>query len=192
MNKLELLKDYIRDKGSMAIAYSSGVDSTFLLKVAHNVLGDNCVAITAISPSFPKKEREEATAFCKEQGIRQILVDPNELALEDYAKNPKNRCYYCKHRLFSQVIAEAKGLGITAVAEGSNVDDLGDYRPGLKAIEELGVLSPLREVGYTKAEIRKDSEALGLPTASKPSFACLASRIPYGERITAEKLARVE
>ena len=192
MNKLEALKDYIRGLGSLAVAYSSGVDSTFLLKVAHDVLGDRCIAVTAQSASFPKREREESEDFCAKEGIRQIFVEPNELADENYASNPANRCYYCKHRIFSKMLEIAQQEGIPHVAEGSNMDDLGDYRPGFQAIKELEVLSPLRQVELTKAEIREYSKELGLPTASKPSFACLASRIPYGERITPEKLAKVE
>lgn len=192
MNKLEALKDYIRGLGSLAVAYSSGVDSTFLLKVAHDVLGDRCIAVTGVSPSFPKREREESEAFCRAEGIRQIIFETHEMEKEEYASNPSNRCYYCKHTLFSDVIDIAKREGIAYVAEGSNMDDLGDYRPGLQAIKELEVLSPLRQVELTKAEIREYSKELGLPTASKPSFACLASRIPYGERITPEKLAKVE
>lgn len=192
MNKLEALKDYIRGLGSLAVAYSSGVDSTFLLKVAHDVLGDRCIAVTAQSASFPKREREESEDFCAKEGIRQIIFETHEMEEEEYASNPSNRCYYCKHTLFSDVIDIAKREGIAYVAEGSNMDDLGDYRPGLQAIKELEVLSPLRQVELTKAEIREYSRALGLPTADKPSFACLASRIPYGERITPEKLAKVE
>ena len=192
MNKLEALKDYIRGLGSLAVAYSSGVDSTFLLKVAHDVLGDRCIAVTAQSASFPKREREESEDFCAKEGIRQIFVEPNELADENYASNPANRCYYCKHRIFSKMLEIAQQEGIPHVAEGSNMDDLGDYRPGFDAIRELQILSPLREVELSKAEIRDYSRALGLPTADKPSFACLASRIPYGERITPEKLAKVE
>jgi uncharacterized protein len=192
MNKLEALKDYIRGLGGLAVAYSSGVDSTFLLKVAHDVLGDRCIAVTAQSASFPKREREESEDFCAKEGIRQIIFETHEMEEEEYASNPSNRCYYCKHTLFSDVIDIAKREGIAYVAEGSNMDDLGDYRPGLQAIKELEVLSPLRQVELTKAEIREYSRALGLPTADKPSFACLASRIPYGERITPEKLAKVE
>lgn len=192
MNKLEELKEYIRSLGNLAVAFSSGVDSTFLLKVAHDVLGDKAIAVTGVSASFPRHEYDEAGAFCKKEGIRQFFYEPHELELEEYAANPKNRCYYCKHKLFSGLIDLAKENGITNVAEGSNMDDLGDYRPGLEAVKELKVLSPLREVGLTKDEIRAYSKELGLPTWSKPSFACLASRVPYGERITAEKLKMVE
>ena len=192
MSKTEDLKSYIRALGRVAVAFSSGVDSTFLLKVAHDTLGDDCIALTAVSPSFPRAEREEAEAFCKAEGIRQIFFDPQELKLEDYASNPKDRCYHCKKALFTKMLELADANGISSVLEGSNVDDLGDYRPGLRAIEELGVLSPLREVGFTKQQIRDASGALGLSTQHKASFACLASRFPYGERITAEGLQQVE
>lgn len=192
MSKLEELRSYIRGLGSLAVAYSSGVDSTFLLKVAHEELGDRCIAVTAESASFPKRERDESEEFCKKEGIRHIRFVTSEMENENYASNPKNRCYYCKHTLFSEMLEIAQKEGIEYVAEGSNMDDLGDYRPGLDAVRELGVLSPLRKVELTKAEIREYSKELGLPTADKPSFACLASRIPYGERITPEKLAQVE
>lgn len=192
MNKLDKLKSYLEDLESVAVAYSSGVDSTFLLKVAHDVLGNQCIAVTAVSPSFPAREKAESEGFCRREGIRQIFFEPRELEDENYASNPANRCYYCKHRVFSGALEHAKHEGIAHVVEGSNVDDLGDYRPGFDAIAELGIISPLREVGLTKEEIRAYSRELGLSTASKPSFACLASRIPYGDRITAEKLHQVE
>lgn len=183
------LRAYIRGLGSLAVAFSAGVDSTFLLKVAHEELGDRCLAVTGRSPAFPAGEREEAGEFCRAEGIRQVFFDTNELGHEIYASNPKDRCYHCKKIIFSKIKAIAAENGITHVAEGSNVDDLGDYRPGLLAIDELKILSPLREAGLTKAEIRSLSKEMGLPTWDKPSAACLASRIPYGERITAEKLA---
>ena len=192
MNKLDKLREYLKDLGSVAVAYSSGVDSTFLLKVAHDVLGENCIAMTAVSPSFPAREKAESEEFCRREGIRQIFFEPREMEDENYASNPANRCYYCKHRIFSKLQEHAKWEGILQVVEGSNIDDLGDYRPGFDAIAELGILSPLREVGLTKEEIRAYSKELGLATAEKPSFACLASRIPYGERITPEKLHQVE
>lgn len=191
-NKLDVLKEYLKSLGSVAVAFSAGVDSTFLLKVAHDVLGDKAIAVTAASASFPRHEYDEADAFCKKEGIRQFRFDSNELELEEYASNPKNRCYYCKRKIFSGIMEIARQNGIINVAEGSNMDDLGDYRPGLEAIKELGVLSPLRIAGLTKAEIRSWSRELGLSTSDKASFACLASRIPYGERITADKLLMVE
>ena len=190
--KLEALKEYLRSLGSVAIAFSSGVDSTFLLKVAHDVLGDNAIAITATSCFFPKRESNEAAAFCQANGIKQITIASDELAIPEIRQNPTNRCYLCKKDLFTKLITLAKENGAAYVCEGSNMDDLGDYRPGLKAIEELGIKSPLRECQLYKQEIRTLSQQLNLPTWDKPSFACLASRFVYGEEISEKKLAMVE
>lgn len=186
------LTNYLKSLNSAVIAFSGGVDSTFLLKVAHDVLGENTVAVTAKSCSFPEREMQEATEFCQKNGIRQIIIESNEMNLPEYRSNPKNRCYYCKKELFTKLKQTAEEQGFAYVMEGSNVDDLGDYRPGLQAIAELGVKSPLREAGLTKNEIRELSQKMNLPTWKKPSFACLASRIPYGDEITEEKLKRVE
>ena len=186
------LEEYLKELGSLAVAFSSGVDSTFLLKVAKNVLNDNVIAVTARSASFPKRELDEATEFCKKEGIRQLFVDIDEMSIEGFRKNPVNRCYYCKHEVFTRITEAALNCGIKYVAEGSNIDDNGDYRPGLKAVEELGIKSPLRYAGLTKSEIRALSKELGLPTWEKPSFACLASRFVYGEAITEEKLGMVD
>ena len=186
------LEEYLKELGSIAVAFSSGVDSTFLLKVAKNVLNDNVIAVTARSASFPKRELDEATEFCKKEGIRQLFVDIDEMSIEGFRKNPVNRCYYCKHEVFTRITEAALNCGIKYVAEGSNIDDNGDYRPGLKAVEELGIKSPLRYAGLTKSEIRALSKELGLPTWEKPSFACLASRFVYGEAITEEKLGMVD
>ena len=168
------------------------MDSTFLLKAAQEALGDKVIAVTASSCSFPKRELEEAKAFCEKNGIRQIIVESEELDIDGFRQNPKNRCYLCKHELFEKIWEIAKENGMNAVAEGSNMDDNGDYRPGLIAVKELGVSSPLRQAELSKAEIRELSKEMGLPTWDKQSFACLSSRFVYGETISEEKLGMVE
>ena len=190
--KMKQLQKYLLSQGSIAVAFSGGVDSTFLLKAAHDMLGDKCVAVTASSCSFPERELKEAKAFCAANGIRHVVVRSEELEIEGFRHNPKNRCYLCKHELFEKIWDIAHSEGLNAVAEGSNMDDNGDYRPGLVAVKELGVLSPLRHVGLSKAEIRELSRELGLPTWNKQSFACLASRFVYGETINEERLSMVD
>ena len=192
LDKYNRLLDYFSKLGNAAIAYSSGVDSTFMLYAANEALPGAVMAVTAASNSFPARERVEAIDYCKELGIKHVVVETDELTLPGFTSNPPERCYICKKHLFSLLIDAANEAGISNVCEGSNLDDLGDYRPGLVAIKELGVKSPLREIGFTKAEIREISKHLGLPTYKKPSFACLATRFPYGELITADKLKMVE
>ena len=191
-NKLNNLKEYLKSLNSAAVAFSGGVDSTFLLKVAHDVLGNNVIAVTARSCSFPARELGEAKAFCEKEGIKHIIVESEELSIDGFAENPKNRCYLCKTELFQKMWKTVRELGIENICEGSNMDDNGDYRPGLIAVAEQNVKSPLRYAELTKDEIRALSSEMGLPTFDKPSFACLSSRFPYGETITEEKLGMVD
>ncbi len=190
--KQDCLRNHLKSLGSVAVAFSGGVDSTFLLKTAHDVLGDNVLAVTARSCSFPERELREAKAFCAENGIRHLVCESEVLEIEGFSKNPPDRCYLCKSELFSKIWEIARHKGIPHVAEGSNLDDNGDYRPGLIAVREQNVLSPLRHAGLSKADIRILSRKLGLPTWDKASFACLSSRFVYGESITEEKLVMVD
>ncbi|MDR3049539.1 MAG: ATP-dependent sacrificial sulfur transferase LarE [Elusimicrobiota bacterium] len=190
--KEQKLREYISSCGNAAVAFSGGVDSTFLLKVSHDILGDKTIAITARSCSFPQRELNETIAFCKKEGVKHIIVDSEELDIEGFSRNPINRCYLCKSELFSKIQDIAVQNKIDNIFEGSNMDDNGDFRPGLKAIAEKGIKSPLRFAQLNKEEIRTLSKELGLSTWNKQSFACLSSRFPYGEEITPEKLSMID
>ena len=191
-NKFDNLKKFLKSLNSVAVAYSSGVDSTFLLKTAHDVLKENAIAITIKSSLFPQEELNEAIDFCKKENIKHIILDIDVFKVAGFIENPKDRCYICKKELFKNVILKANEFKISNILEGSNVDDLSDYRPGKKAIEELKIISPLKDIGLTKKEIRILSDKLDLKTAKKQSMACLASRIPYGEIISIEKLNMID
>lgn len=191
-DKLNRLKSLLAEFDRVAVAFSGGVDSTFLLAVAREVLGaDRVVALTANTPIFPAHEFAESVALAEKIGVRQIVVVCDALELEEVADNSVERCYHCKRDIFSRFIDRARELGFQTLLDGSNVDDLGDYRPGHKALAELNVVSPLLEAGLTKTDIRELSRQAGLPTADKPSYACLASRFPYGTRITSQRLEQV-
>jgi uncharacterized protein len=181
----------IAARGSAAVAFSGGVDSSFLCHAAAEALHNRALAITIVSPMLPRSEIQYAQETARRIGIEHILVEESTID-DEVAANPKDRCYYCKKIEFGRIIAEAEQRGIAAVLDGSNMDDLGDYRPGLQALAELKVMSPLREAGLAKAEIRELSRRFGLPSWDKPAFACLASRIPYGEPLSTTKLRRIE
>lgn len=190
--KFENLKSILRDIGSAAVAFSGGVDSTFLIKVAHDVLGDNAIAVTARSSTYPEREFKESVKYADIIGMRHIVIVSEELEIEGFSKNPVNRCYFCKKELFSKISEIASEKGLNFVLDGSNYDDQNDYRPGMAAAKELKVRSPLKEAMLAKNEIRELSKTLGLPTWDKPAFACLSSRFPYGNEITEEKLSMVD
>jgi uncharacterized protein len=190
--KFTNLQQRLRDLKSCAIAYSGGVDSTFLIKVAYDTLGTNAVAVTATSSTYPQREFTQATRFAQDLGIPHVIIHSEELYISRFADNPPDRCYYCKKELFKKIQQVAKERHLNVVLDGSNTDDAADYRPGAKACAELGVISPLQEVGLRKQDIRDLSHALHLQTSDKPPFVCLASRFPYGTRITKERLTQVE
>jgi pyridinium-3,5-biscarboxylic acid mononucleotide sulfurtransferase len=189
-SKLEVLKEIIARAQSAAIAFSGGVDSTFLAKVAAGVPRMRLLLVTARSSTYPRRELEDAMRLAREIGVEHGIIESEETDIEEFRNNPPDRCYYCKHALFGKIRRLADERGLKAVFDGSNRDDAVDYRPGRRALGEWGVISPLFEAGLTKEDIRMYSRQLGLSTAEKPACACLASRFPYGETITPEKLER--
>jgi pyridinium-3,5-biscarboxylic acid mononucleotide sulfurtransferase len=191
MNKLEKLKGILGKMEKALLAYSGGTDSAFLLKVAQEVLGPGLLAVTAVSESFPAEDLGPARGLARKNKVRHLVLRTNEISIPAYRGNAPDRCYHCKKAIFSRFRGLAKSRGITYLIDASNTDDLRDYRPGRRALEEAGVRSPLIEAGFSKKEIRRWSRRLGLSTWDKPAMACLASRIPYHSPITPEKLRRV-
>ncbi len=189
--KVAHLRALLGKLSSALIAFSGGVDSTFLLRVAHDVLGSRCVALTTVSPTTPEDDVEEARAFAAGLGVEHTVLAADELAIPGYAENPTNRCYFCKDNLFALCLAEASRRGLAAVLDGANLDDLRDHRPGLAAAAERGVRHPLVEASLAKADVRIASRVLGLASWDRPASPCLSSRFPYGTRITPERLAQV-
>ena len=192
LEKHDRLRALLRSYGSCLVAYSGGVDSVFLAFVARQALGDKALAAIADSPSLPRRELEEAVAIGQQFQFPVRVIRTKEFENPDYLANPNNRCYFCKHELFTELAPLAKAEGFAVLAYGENASDVADYRPGAQAAAEFQVRTPLKEVGLTKAEIRELSAQLGLPTADKPQMACLSSRVPHGESVSPEKLRMIE
>jgi uncharacterized protein len=190
--KLEKLKSLLQSYGSCVVAYSGGVDSVFLARVAHDVLGERALAAIADSPSLPRRELQEALDLAAKFAFPVRVIKTQEFANANYTANPANRCYFCKHELFEELTPLARAENFVVIAYGENASDIGDFRPGAQAAAEFQVRAPLKEAGLTKAEIRELSAQLGLPTADKPQMACLSSRVPYGEIVSPEKLRMIE
>lgn len=191
-SKLRTLHSIFQEMENVLVAFSGGVDSTYLLKAAKDVLGVNVLAVTADSESYPREELEEAKVLARQIGVEHLIIRTGELSNENYAINPVNRCFFCKDELFTHLQKIAGERNIPYIVYGEIADDVGDFRPGAQAAKKFGVRAPLREAGFTKEEIRALSREMGLPTHDKPAMACLSSRIAYGERITPEKLSQVE
>ncbi|MBS3102161.1 ATP-dependent sacrificial sulfur transferase LarE [Candidatus Woesearchaeota archaeon] len=192
MQKYKQLKESVNNLGSAIVAFSGGIDSTLVLKASYDALRDKAIAVTADSPSLPRRELEEAKRIAKQIGAKHLITSTEETKNEDYLKNPNNRCYYCKSELYSKLKIVSAQLGIKNILNGTNLDDLGDYRPGLMAAGENNVISPLKDAKITKSEVREIARHLGLQTWDKPSSPCLSSRVPYGQGITLKKLSMVE
>jgi pyridinium-3,5-biscarboxylic acid mononucleotide sulfurtransferase len=190
--RLQRLREVFRPMRSVMVAFSGGVDSSFVLRVAHDTIGERVLALTTTSPTMPDNDRLNAMAIAQDLGVRHLMIESNELEIEGYARNPVNRCYLCKHNLFTVCGKKASALGIETIVDGLNLDDLHDYRPGIRAAAEMQVRHPLVEAELTKADIRELSRLLGLPTWDRPASPCLSSRFPYGTQITLEGLRQVE